>query len=299
MKLGKAFWEKSILGHGEEDPRLAHHHNEDHGAQPGDGTQLDEGSEPTETFSRTIDGQSDGGGHGQFLEGDDAGEDEGDENVEDSAEQKGTKNSKGHVALGIFGLLGGSGDGIEADVGEEDDSGTGEDTAPAEFPKAAGVFRDKGDPVVGIDVGRAAENEEDDDGELDDDDDIVEAGGFTDPDHEENGGGQTDEDGGQVKEGSALGPDAVVEDQRGGAEGGWDIDAEVVEEFDGVARPTDGDGGGGEEVFQNKVPADDPSKEFAETGIGVGVSAAGGGNHGGVLGVTEAGKETADARDGE
>ena len=41
---------------------------------------------------------------------------------------------------------------------------------------------------MGINIGRAAENEEDDHGELDDDDDIVEAGGFTDPDHEKYGG---------------------------------------------------------------------------------------------------------------
>ena len=87
----------------------------------------------------------------------------------------------------------------------------------------------------------------------------------------------------------------MVEDQRGGAEGGWDIHAEVVEEFDGVAGPSDGDGGGGEEVFQDKVPADDPSEQFAEASISVGIGAACGGNHSGVFGVAEAGKETADA----
>ena len=297
--MGKAFWKKSVLGHGEEDAWLTHHHNEDHGAETGDGTQLDERSEPTEAFSCTIDGQGDGGGDRQFLEGDDAGEDEGDEYVEDGAEQKGTKNPEGHVPLGVFALLRRGGHGIEADVGEKDDSGTGEDATPAELTKAAGVFRDEGNPVVGIDVGRSAEDEEDDDGELDDDDDVVEAGGFTDPDHEEDGGGQADEDGGEVEEGSTLGPDAVVEDQRGGAESGRDIDAEVVEEFYGVAGPSDGDSGGGEQVFQDKVPANDPGEEFAEAGIGVGVGAAGGGNHGGVFGIAEACKEAADARDGE
>ena len=91
----------------------------------------------------------------------------------------------------------------------------------------------------------------------------------------------------------------MVEDQRRGTEGGRDINAEVVEEFDGVTGPSDGDGGGGEQVFQDKVPTDDPCEEFAEAGVGVGVGAAGGGNHGGVLGIAEAGKETADARDGE
>ena len=52
---------------------------------------------------------------------------------------------------------------------------------------------------MGINIGRAAENEEDDDGELDDDDDIVEAGGFPDPDHEKYGGGQANEDSREVE----------------------------------------------------------------------------------------------------
>ena len=66
---------------------------------------------------------------------------------------------------------------------------------------------------MGVDVGRSAKNEEHDDGQLDDDDDIVETSGFTDADHEKDGGGEANEDGGEVEEGSALGPDAVVEDQ--------------------------------------------------------------------------------------
>lgn len=148
---------------------------------------------------------------------------------------------------------------------------------------------------MGINIGRAAENEEDDDGELDDDDDIVEAGGFPDPDHQKYGGGHANEDSREVEEGSALGPNAVVEDQRRRAEGRGDIDAEVVEKFNGVAGPSDGDGGGGEEVFQDKVPANDPSEEFTEASISVGIGAACGGNHSGVFGVAEAGKETADA----
>jgi len=56
VKLGKAFWKKSVFGHGEKDARLTHHHDEDHGAETGDGTQLDERSEPTEAFTCTIDG---------------------------------------------------------------------------------------------------------------------------------------------------------------------------------------------------------------------------------------------------
>lgn len=47
MKLGKSFWEKSVLGHGEEDAGLTHHHDENHGAETGDCTQLDKRTEPT------------------------------------------------------------------------------------------------------------------------------------------------------------------------------------------------------------------------------------------------------------
>ena len=47
MKLGKSFWEKSVLGHGEEDAGLTHHHDKNHGAETGDGTQLDKRTEPT------------------------------------------------------------------------------------------------------------------------------------------------------------------------------------------------------------------------------------------------------------
>lgn len=52
---------------------------------------------------------------------------------------------------------------------------------------------------MGINIGRAAENEEDDHSELDDDDDIVEAGGFPDPNYKQDGGGHANEDSREVE----------------------------------------------------------------------------------------------------
>ena len=72
-----------------------------------------------------------------------------------------------------------------------------------------------------------------------------------------------------------------------------------MEEFDGVAGPTDRHRGGGEEIFQNQIPADDPGKELTQGGVSVGIGATRRGDHGGVFGVAEAGKEAAHPRDGE
>ena len=43
------------------------------------------------------------------------------------------EDADGHVALRVLGLLRGGGDGIEADVGEEDDARRPEHAAPAEL----------------------------------------------------------------------------------------------------------------------------------------------------------------------
>ena len=195
--------------------------------------------------------------------------------------------------------MGGRGDSVESDVGKEDHPGSGENTAPPIFPEASGIRGDKRGPVVGVDVSRTAEDEENDDREFDDDDDVVEIGGFPDANDEQAGHRQADEDRRQIEEGSALAPCAMVKDKGGGAKSRGNLDAEILEKFHGIAGPANGNGGGGKKVFQDKIPADDPGEELAQRGIGVGVGAAGGGNHGGIFGITEAGKETADAGDGE
>ena len=72
----------------------------------------------------------------------------------------------GHVAPGVFALLGAGRDGVEADVGEEDDGRAGAD------PREA-VGRERV-PVRGPHEPRAGEDEEGQDDELDADHDGVE-----------------------------------------------------------------------------------------------------------------------------
>ena len=55
--------------------------------------------------------------------------DSGDQDVEERANHQRAQDSDGHVALRIFRFLRRGGDGIEADVGEEDGRGSGGDAS--------------------------------------------------------------------------------------------------------------------------------------------------------------------------
>src|SRR2546421_10053211 len=70
-----------------------------------------------------------------------------------------------------------------------------------------------------------------------------------------------------------------------------------MEQSNEEARPSDGDGYGAKAVFEDQVPADDPGDQLAEGGIGVGVGAAGHGDHRHHFGVAEAREGAADAGD--
>ncbi len=63
---------------------------------------------------------------------DHAGEDGGDADVEDGADGERDDDADGHVALRVLGFLRGGGDGVEADVGEEDQARGEADAAYAE-----------------------------------------------------------------------------------------------------------------------------------------------------------------------
>ena len=74
------------------------------------------------------------------------------------------------------------------------------------------------------------------------------------------------------------------------------VDAEHVEQLHHVARPADRNGGGADRIFEHQVPTDDPGEQLAHGGVGVGVRAAGDGDHGGELAVAHAGEGAADGR---
>ena len=70
-------------------------------------------------------------------------------------------------------------------------------------------------------------------------------------------------------------------------------------QLDYVAGPADRHGGGADGVFEHEIPADDPREQLAHRGVGVGVRAAGDGDHGGEFAVAHAREGAADGGDDE
>ena len=79
----------------------------------------------------------------------------------------------------------------------------------------------------------------------------------------------------------------------------WNAQAEPFEHRFSVLAPRDRHGRRADRVLEHQVPADDPRDELAHRRVGVGVGAAGDGNHRRELGVAEAGERAADAGDDE
>ena len=73
----------------------------------------------------------------------------------------------------------------------------------------------------------------------------------------------------------------------------------LCEQLDDVTRPAYRHRGGADRVLEHQVPADDPGEQFAHGGVGVGVRAAGDGDHGGEFAVAHAGERAADGGDDE
>ncbi len=316
MDGGGPLGQEAILGHGVEDAGLAEEHDEHDGGEAEDSADFDKDGAPGDAGG--IDGEGYGSGDVQRLVVDQAGEHERDRDIEDGADDERAKDADGHVALRVLGLLSGSGDGVKANVSEEDGRCSTRDAEEAEVSVAIG-WRDEGVPVGGSDLWvmeeeEPADGEKDaDDAELDDDDGGVEICRLLDADNEHRGNEEHDDDGEEVEEagdvfqadiadtggqGRFAQPDALVFDEDiagGGGERGREDDAELLEEAVEVAGPTGCDGGGTEGVFENKVPADDPGDEFAEGGIAVGVGGAGDGDDGGELRIAEAGEGAGEA----
>src|SRR5579864_4275245 len=79
----------------------------------------------------------------------------------------------------------------------------------------------------------------------------------------------------------------------------WKLPVEPTQDTVCVLAPCRRNGGCGNCVFENKVPANNPGDKFAHGRVGVGVGTARNWNHRSKLGVTKAGKGAADSGDDE
>ena len=165
----------TVAAHGEEDARLAVEDDEEHGRDAADGADGDDGG--ADIVADVAQRKSDGLRRVEHAVGHDAGEDGGDDGIEERADEERADDADGQIARRVAALLGRCGDGIEADIGEEDDGGAGDDAAVAEGQERL--------PIRRVDMRRSEREEEEDGAELDEDEDAVELDALLRTAHEE------------------------------------------------------------------------------------------------------------------
>ena len=203
------------------------------------------------------------------------------EYVEHGAKEQRAENADGHVAPGVNRFLRSGAHGIEAYVGEEEDSGAAQHAAPAEVAKRAGVFGDKRREVVGIDIEEADADEHDYHQQFQKYDEVVEARAALRAAGKDEREEHHDGYGGHVDDTALGGARRECFGQR---------QADIVHHHAEIAAPRNAHRNACHGVFEHQVPTDNPRHEFAHRYIRIRVGTARHGQHGGKLGVAQAGK---------
>ena len=207
-------------------------------------------------------------------------ENDGDPDVENRADDQRTDDADGKITLRIFGFLRRGRDGIEADVSEKDDGAAGDDSGEARGSERL--------PVGGMDEHAADDQKREDRADLHGHDHVIGFGGFSDSTHEQYGQEENDEERRNIED--RAGPMSRFPDRAGPAI--RQVHSKRGELRFGVGAEADRDDDIADGVFENQIPADDPGEDFAQRGVGIGIGAAGDGDHGGQLRVTKTGKTT-------
>ena len=198
--------QQAVAGHGVEDAGLAIHQHQDDRGQADDRADLDGLGEPRPLRAEGVDRDRDRIGHVQRVVGDDQGHHDRHQDVDDRAGDERADDPERHVLGRVLGFLAGGRDRFEADVGEEDDRGGAQDSAPPELALFTGRRRDERVPIgrvgrqVREDDGAADEDEGDQHRHLDGDDDVVELGQFRHADDQQDRKRGGDQEGGKVEQ---------------------------------------------------------------------------------------------------
>ncbi len=293
MDAGDHRRQQPVGGHGGEDPALAIEQHQDHGGDPDQRAQIDEQREPGQADGTQA--QDDRIGHVQLAIRHQAGQHRGHGDVEHGRDGERTQDADRHVALRPARLLGAVRDRVEPDIGDEHDGGAAHDAAHAKFAESAAVGRNEGVPVGGVHVEGAEADEGQHDRELDRDHDVVQPRRFPGAadqqrrdQHHDGRRRQVDDGGG----GRAVGQGHHLPRRR--REPRRQAEPHRLQQTHEVARPADGDRRAADGIFQDQIPADDPGRELAQRGIGVGIGAAGNRQERRQLGVAEADEGTGD-----
>ena len=208
---------------------------------------------------------------------------DGDEDVDGGDDEEGGDEGPGHRLLRILRLISCRGDGVHADVAEEDQPGAGNDAGESEGGEVG--------EVVGVPAGHAHKHEEDEDADLEADHDGVDDDRFAGAAHQQEAAHREQRDRRQVDNAALLG--------RIG-QGVRDLEAEEVEQqLVDVLRPADGHGGSGDTVFEEEAGGDTHGRQLAQGGIGIGVRGSGDRDGTGEFGIADDGEAGDDAGDDE
>ena len=275
MDLIEAHGHQAVAAHGIEGAALGEEHAQDDRRKAADSAGADDGRAEMETdvfqderrrCCRIEHGIRDDAGHGG-ADGD----------IKDRTDGQGRNDADRHIVFRILRFFRCRRESVEAEVGKEEDRRAGEDAVDA--------VRQERLPVHRFDVRRCQKKEEENRADLDIDQDAVDVCTFADADDQECRRQGDDED-------RRQGDEAAV--RRHCCQGFWQIDAARMKDADEVRRPAAGNGAGADGIFQNQAPADPPTKDFTERGIGIGIGTAGNGQERGQLGIRETDKGTGD-----
>ena len=159
------------------------------------------------------------------------------------------------------------------------------------------IVGDEGAPVIGVDISGAEADHQQNDADLEADQQHAGERRFADTDGQQTGhcrdqgdcrgvdqraGGHQSDAGHHLER--RAGDQCRKRDMQFGKEGGH------------IARPANGDGRGGKQIFQDQGPADQPGGEFPHGGIGVGIGAARHRDQRGEFGIAQGGAKTGQCR---
>ena len=241
---------------------------------------------------------------------DQAGKYQRNQDVQDGANYQRAKDPDRHIALRVARFLGGGRDGVKADIGKENRRRAGRDASNTKHPGPL-RGRNEGMPVTPgefrmVEEESAPEKQKDaHDGQLDDHDRRVEIGRFLDPDDQHRGHDQNGTKGHKVEDTRDMRQRCRIDSRRkrgqllpsvsvqvkyiavSGGELRRQMEMQLLQQAYEVSRPTGSNGGRAEGILEHQVPADDPSHQFAQGGIAVGIGGAGNGDDGCELGIAE------------
>ena len=120
VDLRRPLRQQAVARHREEDARLAQLEDQQHRGGGEHGAERDDDRRPAACPSAEK-AVASGSAVPSCFQRQHAGEDQRHQDVDDGADDQAGDDADRHVALRVLGLLGGRGDGVEADVGEEDD----------------------------------------------------------------------------------------------------------------------------------------------------------------------------------